>query len=279
MMTRPLFKTMKYERPKLETGKHRLRVLTSFVLILSFVLLIRLAYLQITQFKRYETLALRNQMSIIPITPPRGIIFDRNGIVLAENIPVYVLEIIPERIKNMQQTLLQLKALLPSISEEEIDDFKHARAQNRAYTSIPIKLKLSEEEVAMFASQQYRFPGVSIKARLMRYYPLGEIASHVLGYVGRINMNELKQVDPSNYNGTHFIGKTGIENYYETQLHGQVGYQQVETDVSGRVVRTLSKLTPISGDKLYLTLDARLQQAAYQALKGKRGSIVAINPH
>lgn len=277
-MTRLLFKTTKNDRPKLDTGRLRLSFLVSLVLILTFILLIRLAYLQINQFSRYETLSLKNQMSILPIAPPRGIILDRNGVVLADNIPVYVLEVTPERTVNMQRTIANLRTLLPSISNEDIDNFKHACAQNRAYTSIPIKLKLSEEEVAIFASAQYRFPGVSIKARLMRYYPLGEIAAHVLGYVGRINVKELNQVDNSNYHGTNFIGKTGIENYYEDKLHGQVGYQQVETDVSGRTVRVLNKLAPISGEKLYLSLDIRLQQTAYEALKGKRGAVVAIDP-
>src|SRR3990167_3329611 len=277
-MTRLLFKTTKNNRPKLQTDRARLNFLVGLVLVLSFVLLLRLAYLQISQFNRYETLSLKNQMSIIPIAPPRGIIVDRNGVVLAENIPVYVLEITPERTVNMQRTVANLRALLPSITDEDVDNFKHACQQNRAYTSIPIKLKLSEDEVAIFASQQYRFPGVSIKARLMRYYPLGEIAAHVLGYVGRINVQELNQVDTSNYHGTNFIGKTGIENYYENKLHGQVGYQQVETDVSGRNVRILNKTAPISGEKLYLSLDIRLQQTAYEALKGKRGAIVAIDP-
>lgn len=277
-MTRLLFKTTKNDRPKLQTDRLRLSFLVVLVLLLSSILLLRLAYLQITQFNRYETLSLKNQMSIIPIAPPRGIILDRNGVVLAENIPVYVLEITPERTVNMQNTITQLRALLPSITNEDVDNFKHACAQNRAYTSIPIKLKLSEEEVAIFASQQYRFSGVSIKARLMRYYPLGEVAAHVLGYVGRINVAELNQVDTSNYHGTNFIGKTGIENYYENKLHGHVGYQQVETDVSGRTVRVMNKSAPISGEKLYLSIDIRLQQKAYEALKGKRGAVVAIDP-
>ncbi|KTD09482.1 penicillin-binding protein 2 [Legionella jamestowniensis] len=272
-----LNKSVKNERRDAELQRFRLNLLITLTILLSFVLIIRLAYLQISQFKRYQTLSLKNQMNVIPIAPPRGIILDRNGIVLAENIPVYVLEIIPERVKNMTQTLEKLKGLLPSITEEDIDNFHKTRKQNRSFIPIPLKLKLNQEEVAIFASNQYQFPGVNIKARLMRYYPLGEVTSHILGYVGRINVQELRQVDSTNYRATNFIGKSGIEKFYEDILHGEVGYQQVEIDVSGRTVRVLNKKNPVSGEKLYLTIDSRLQQAAFEALKEKRGAVVAIN--
>lgn len=255
----------------------RISLLVAFLIILSLMLILRMAYLQFSQYKRFATLSLKNQMSIIPIPPPRGIILDKNGVVLAENRPVYVLEIIPERVKNLTDTLMRLKALLPSVQDEDIDDFQRARRQNHAYESIPFKLKLSQEDVAVFASNQYQFPGVSIKARLMRYYPLGEITAHVLGYVGRMNVHDLQHVDATNYRATNFIGKAGIEHYYEAQLHGQVGYQQVETDVSGRTLRVLSKQAPVSGIKVYLTLDARLQEAAYRALQGQRGALVLMS--
>ncbi|HAU1394129.1 TPA: penicillin-binding protein 2, partial [Legionella pneumophila] len=232
---------------------------------------------QISEFKRYQTLSLKNQMSVIPIAPPRGVILDRNGVLLAENIPVYVLEITPERVKDMKQTLTKLRELIPSITDEDIDNFNKTRLQNRSFVPIPIKLKLSQEEVATFASNQYHFPGVSIKARLMRHYPLGEITAHALGYVGRINIQELKQVDSTNYRATNFIGKAGVEKYYEDILHGKVGYQMVETDVSGRTLRIINKVNPHSGAKLYLSIDARLQEAAYNALKDKRGAVVVIN--
>ncbi len=263
-----------------ETQLHhfRLSLLVALLVILSLILVLRLAYLQFSQFKRYATLSLKNQMSILPIAPPRGVILDKNGVILADNIPVYVLEIIPERVKNTADTLQKLKALLPSITDDDIDNFNHACRQNRAYVPIPFKLKLSQEEVAILASNQHLFPGVSIKARLMRYYPLGETAAHVLGYVGRINEQELQQFDSTNYRATNFIGKAGVEKYYEDMLHGQVGYQQVETDVSGRTLRVLSKQTPISGEKIYLTIDARLQQAAYLAMQDKRGAVVAMSP-
>lgn len=258
-------------------NRFRLNLLVILVITLSCLLVIRLSYLQISQFKRYETLSLNNQMSVIPIAPPRGIILDKNGIVLAENIPVYVLEIIPERVKDIPDTLKRLQDLLPSITADDIENFHRARKQNRSFMPIPFKLKLTQDEVAIFASNQYRFSGVSIKARLMRLYPHGEMMAHVLGYVGRINVQELKEVDPGNYRATNFIGKSGIEKFYETILHGEVGYQQVETDVSGRTLRVLNKKNPVSGEKLYLTIDKRLQEVGFKALEGHRGAVVAIN--
>lgn len=255
----------------------RLKLLMAILVILSLILILRLAFLQISQFKRYQTLSLKNQMSLYPIAPPRGVILDRNGVLLAENIPVYALELIPEHVKNLKDTLAKLQTILPSITDEDLKQFYRAKFQNRSYASIPIKLKLTQEEVATFAINQYQFPGVNIKARLMRYYPYGEITAHALGYVGRININELRQVDSTNYRATNFIGKAGVEKYYEDVLHGRVGYQTVETDVSGRTIRVVNKQNPHSGDKLYLSIDLRLQQAAYEALKDKRGAAVVID--
>ena len=262
-----------------ETALHQLRlnILVTLVIICSLFLVLRLAYLQFSQYKRFATLSLQNQMSITPIAPTRGIIVDRNNVVLAENTPVYALEIVPEHVENMQTTLQQLKQLLPSITDDDIEHFHRTRKQTRRYLPVPFKLKLNEEEVAIFATHQYAFPGVSIHAHLMRSYPLGDIASHVLGYVGRINADELKRIDSTNYRATHFIGKTGIERFYEDKLHGRVGYQHVETDVSGRTVRVLSKQAPVSGAKLKLTLDARLQTRAHQALQGKEGAAAVID--
>ncbi|WP_133129809.1 penicillin-binding protein 2 [Legionella yabuuchiae] len=269
--------SVKNDRQESQIHRFRLSLLVAILIVLSCVLILRLAYLQLSEYKRYATLSLKNQMSILPIAPPRGIILDRNGVILADNIPVYVLEIVPERVKHLDLTLSKLQELIPSITEEDIEHFKRARSQNRSFTPIPLKLKLSPEDVAIFASNQFQFSGVSIKARLMRYYPLGEITAHIVGYVGRINEKELQQVDFTNYRATNFIGKTGIERFYENTLHGQVGYQQVETDVSGRTLRVLSKQTPISGEKMYLTLDVKLQEAAYNALIGKRGAVVAMS--
>lgn len=274
-----LNQSFKHYRADSQHQSFRLNLLVAFLIILSLVLILRLAFLQISEFKRYQTLSLKNQMSIIPIAPPRGVILDRNGVLLAENIPVYVLELIPEHIKNIDDTINRLRKLLPSITDDDIKNFYRAKKQNRSYVSIPIKLKLNQDEVATFASNQYYFPGVNIKARLMRHYPLGEMAAHVLGYVGRINLEELKAVNPTNYRATNFIGKSGVEKYYEDILHGTVGYQMVETDVRGRTIRVLSKVNPHSGAKLYLSIDMRLQEAAYQALKDKRGAVVVIDSH
>ena len=255
----------------------RLSLLVTMLIIFSLILVLRLAYLQFSQYKRYATLSLKNQMSILPISPPRGIILDKNGVILADNIPVYVLEITPEHVKNLKETIQRLRKLLPSITDEDIENFHHAQRQNHAYVPLPFKLKLTEEEVAIFATNQYQFPGINIKARLMRFYPLAEKTAHVLGYVSRINEQELKSVSSTNYRATNFIGKAGIEKYYEDKLHGQVGYQQIETDVSGRAVRVLSKQAPVSGEKIYLTIDSRLQAIAYEAMKDKRGAVVAMN--
>lgn len=257
--------------------RFRLSLLAVLLVLMTFILILRLAYLQLSEFKRYQTLSLKNQMNIIPVAPTRGVIFDKNGVVLAENIPVYALEVIPERVKDMKDTLARLQALIPSITDEDIENFNQAKKQYRSYSSTPIKLKLSAEDVAVFASNQYLFPGVSIKARLIRHYPLGKLTAHLLGYVGRINENELKIVDPANYRATNFIGKTGIEKYYEPILHGQVGYQHVETDVSGRTLRTISKKNPISGTQLYLTIDSRLQEVTYEAMSGLRGAVVVMD--
>lgn len=275
----PLNQSFKNYRAESQNQRFRLNLLVAILIILSLILVLRLAFLQISEFKRYQTLSLKNQMSIIPIAPPRGVILDRNGVLLAENIPVYVLEIVPEHVKNIKLTLKKLRELLPSITEDDIESFNRARAQNRSFVPIPIKLKLNQEEVAIFAINQYHFPGVSIKARLMRHYPLGPVTAHALGYVGRINIDELKKVDPTNYRATNFIGKSGVEKYYEDILHGKVGYQMVETDVSGRTLRVINKQNPHSGAKLYLSIDVRLQQVAYEALKDKRGAVVVINSH
>jgi penicillin-binding protein 2 len=272
-----LHKLYTTEQVESKTYQSRLSLLAAILIIFSLILILRLAYLQFSQYKRYATLSLKNQMSILPIAPPRGIILDRNGVILADNIPIYALEVIPEQVKNMQLTLQKLQQLLPSITDDDIIHFNRAKRQNRSYESIPLKLQLNQEEVAIFASNQYQFTGVTIKARLMRYYPLTDAAAHVVGNVGRINTKELEGVNSINYRATNFIGKTGIEKFYEDTLHGQVGYQQVETDASGRVVRTISKQAPVSGAKLYLTIDSRLQQEAFHALEGNRGSVVVLS--
>lgn len=249
------------------------------MLLFTSILFLRLGYLQLAQYKLFKTLSLKNQLSLIPKAPSRGLITDRNGEVIATNIPIYALEIIPERIPNLSQTLDALQTLLPSISYEDIENFHKARRRQRSFLPTPIKLKLSQEEVALFSVNQYQFPGVHIKAQLMRQYPYPEETAHIVGYVGRINQRDLEKVDSGNYRATHFIGKTGIEKFYEPLLHGKVGYEQVETDVTGRTVRTVQTSPPIAGDNLRLSLDMRIQKAAYQAMKNKRGAVVLLNVH
>lgn len=273
---RKRYSSKKNQSFTLEQG-FRLNLLIALVIILSLLLILRLAFLQLSEYRHYHTLSLKNQLRMVPIAPPRGVIFDRNGVILAENIPVYVLEITPEHVKNLKQLLASLQTLLPSISDEDIDNFHKLRLQNRSFVPTPLKLKLTQEEVARFAVNQYRFTGASVKARLMRNYPHGDKLAHMLGYVGRINLEELKTVDPVNYRVTNFIGKSGIEKYYENLLHGKVGYQLTETDATGRTLRVVDKKNPQSGAKLYLSIDLRLQEAAYEALKNKRGAAVVMD--
>ncbi|NDH09541.1 MAG: penicillin-binding protein 2 [Gammaproteobacteria bacterium] len=255
----------------------RLLFLQCFFVILAFLLITRLAFLTCYQYKYYATLSLKNQMSILPIPPQRGIIMDRNGEILAENQPVYVLELIPERVKNIQTSIKRIRKLLPSITDEDIVRFEKERRQHRRDVAIPIKMNLNMDEVATFSSHQYMFPGIAVKAKLMRYYPFKKYMAHVLGYVGRINLNELKNIDNVNYQGSDYIGKIGLEKYYEDLLHGKVGYEQVETNVNGKIIRVINKQAPIAGQKIYLTLDTKLQETAYKALKGLEGSAVLID--
>lgn len=259
------------------TLSFRLIFLQCFFVILAFILIIRLAFLTCDQYTHYATLSLKNQMSILPIAPQRGIILDRNGEILAENQPVYVLEMIPERVKNIHKSITSVRKLLPSISDEDILRFEKERRQHRRDVAIPIKLNLNMDEVATFSSHQYLFPGIAVKAKLMRFYPYKKYMGHVLGYVGRINLSELQSIDSVNYQGSDYIGKIGLEKYYEDILHGQVGYEQVETNVNGKIIRVINKQPPIAGQKIYLTLDAKLQETAYKSLKGLEGSAVLID--
>lgn len=259
--------------------KRRALVMGSVLILLVCSLIIRLFYLQVIKYHQYQTLSNKNQLNIIPLPPTRGLIFDRNGILLAKNTPVHSLEVIPEQIDNLDSTFKRLQTLLPSISQDDIKQFQKTKYQYRQFESIPLKLKLSDEEVARFAVNQYQYPGVLIKAQLMRTYPVGEATAHVLGFVGRINSQELKKLDKTNYSGTNFIGKVGIEKYYESLLHGKVGYKQVEIDASGRTVRTIKHVPAQSGTHLYLSLDSELQKAAEKSLRGYPGSVVAIDPN
>lgn len=248
------------------------------VVLLLGGLILRLAHLQITSHEHFTTLSRDNRVKLVPLPPTRGLIYDRNGIILAQNLPTHSLEIIPEQVKDMDATLEELGRII-DITEDDRKRFDKLRKQRRRFDSIPIRVRLSEEEVARFAVNQHSFPGVEIQARILRDYPLGEHTAHVLGYVGRINEEELRSIDASNYAGTSHIGKIGVEKAYEDTLHGQVGLQQVEINALGRVIRVLESQPPVPGRDLHLYLDVRLQEAATEAFGEKNGAAVAIDPN
>ena len=258
--------------------KRRAIVAAVFSVLLLLVLLSRLVYLQFFEFSHFASLSENNRVRLTPLVPNRGLIYDKNGVVLAENRPSYQLELIPEQISDMQKTLDDLTEIV-SLDADVLKRFQRLLKRSRKFEGVPLRTKLSEEEVAKFAVNRHRFPGVEIKARLGRYYPLGKTMAHVLGYVGRIDENELKRVDEANYKGTTHIGKTGLERYYEGQLHGLVGYKNIEVNVQGRELRVLDKIPPVPGNNLWLTLDMRIQKVAEQALEGYTGSIVVMKPH
>lgn len=262
-----------------ETNLFNRRLMIAIVLIFicTLLLIIRLFYMQVIQKDLYTTLSRENQFNLIPIEPNRGLIYDRNGVILADNIPVFNLEIIPERVKNLSQTISDLQQFI-NISPQDLAEFQKAMKQHHSYEPVPLKIKLTDEEVARFAVNQYRFPGVAINARLMRYYPLGASMNSVVGYVGRINEQDLLNIDTANYNGSNYIGKLGIEKYFEKELHGTVGYQQVEINANGRVVRTMKRIPTIPGENIYLTIDSNLQLAAEKALGDTAGAVVIIQP-
>lgn len=262
-----------------ETYLFNQRVLISFyiVLFLAALLIGRLIYLQIGEYDVYATLSNKNQFNLIPLEPNRGLVYDRNGILLAENIPVFSLDIIPDHVKNLKNTINQLGKIV-SLSPEDIRQFYKSLKQYRRFEPVPLKYKLNDDEVAHFYVNLYQFPGVTITARLLRHYPLGPDVAEVLGFVGRINLQELNSIDQTTYSASNYIGKVGIEKYYETQLHGQVGYQQVEMDASGRIVRTVKRIPPTPGTILYLTIDSQLQKITKEAFGNENGAAVAIQP-
>ena len=253
------------------------RIVTVFILVvvLMLVLVVRLVYLQIAGHEHYATLATKNRIKISSIPPTRGSIFDRKGRVLAENLPAFSLEIIPEQVKDLDDTLARLQKLL-NISDEKIADFHKQRYRRKRFVGTPLLMNMTEEEVARFAVMRPFFPGVDIEATVVRHYPYGILSSHVVGYVGRINEEELKTLPAAEYSGTHHIGKVGIEQSYENELHGKAGYIEEETNAQSRAVNTLNEVQPESGANLYLTLDIDLQKTAYDALEGYNGALVAI---
>lgn len=259
----------------------RLGVAALAVLALFTVLAFRFSYLQLKQYDHYQTLAENNRISLVPIIPNRGLILDKNGVVLAHNFFAYTLEITPAKVDDLEQTITEIGKLV-EISGLDRKRFKKFREQSHSFESIPIRTHLNELEAAKFAVNHYRFPGVEIKSRLFRHYPLGKTASHMIGYIGRINDKDLENLeksgDLSNYKGSDHIGKSGLEQYYESYLHGTTGFQQVEIDADGHAVRVLSSNPPVPGDNIILSADIKMQEIAEKAFGERRGAMVAINP-
>jgi penicillin-binding protein 2 len=271
----------KDHRRELHSFRLRIGIAGVFVIAAFSMLLLRFVYLQILQYDYYHTKAEDNRISIVPIMPNRGLILDRSGTVLARNYSAYTLEISPGKVTDLEKTIDELETVVEIRASDRIR-FKRLMIEAKGADSVPIRTRLTDEEVAKFAVNRYRFPGVDIQARLFRQYPLSELASHVTGYIGRISERDADRIDDeglsANYKGTDHIGKTGLEQSYEDQLHGITGYEQVEVDSGGRGVRTLSRTSPTPGNNLTLTLDIKLQQVAEQAFGDNRGALVAIEP-
>jgi len=258
-----------------------------FVLLGFAVLFGRLLVLQVLQHDKYAAQAEDNRISIVPVAPNRGLIVDRNGVVLARNYSAYTLEITPSKVKDLEATIHALAEVV-EIGARDRRRFKKLMEESKNFESLPIRIRLSDEEVARFTARRYRFPGVEIQARLFRQYPLGATASHVIGYIGRISERDLERLGKrekeegvdllTNYNGTDHIGKEGLEKSYEQALHGTTGYEQVEVTAGGRAVRTLSRTAAQAGQNLILSLDIKLQQVAEEAFGERRGALVAIEP-
>lgn len=263
--------------PARERKLFRSRAIVAALLsvILLLIILARAYYLQVTLHDHYSTLSTNNRVTLQPLAPTRGLIYDRNGIILAENIPVFSLELIEEQIDDLEQTIADLQQLI-SISDEDIERFRKVIRRKNRFEPVPLRYRLSDEEVALVSVNRHRLVGVEINSRLIRHYPHGELTAHSVGYVGRINEQELKRLDPTRYVATSHIGKSGAERSHENQLHGEVGYQQVEVNARGRVLRVLDKQPPQPGDDLHLNIDIRLQRVATKAFGKYRGALVAM---
>ena len=268
-----------------ELSRFRLRLFAAaaFVLFCFGLLVARLVYLQITQHDTLLERAETNRVSVVPIVPNRGLIVDRNGVVLASNYSAYTLEITPSKVPDLERTIDALSAVI-EIQQRDRRRFKRLMEESKNFESLPIRTKLTDTEVARFAAQRFRFPGVDIKARLFRSYPLGDIGAHMLGYIGRINQAEKKAMDDwseedvANYRGTEYIGKLGLEQAYERELHGQTGFEEMETSAGGRAVRRLRNRPPTPGNTLHLSVDIKLQALVERLFGDRRGALVAMDP-
>ena len=265
--------------PHRESRIYSARTVAAILIVLALlgIVLARYHSLQITEYEIYRTQSDSNRVKLQPLPPKRGLIYDRNGVLLADNRPSFSLSVIKERVPDLAATLEQLQTLVP-ISESHLEKFQERLKRRRPYEAVPLRFRLTEEERAVLAVNRYRLPGVVVDAQLLRHYPHGELFSHALGYVGRINEREVFELDETEYRGTFHIGKVGVEKFYEDSLHGSVGYQNVETNAHGRVLRVLERFAPTPGDDLTLHLDIAVQKAAFEALGDRRGAVVAIDP-
>ncbi len=258
-------------------------VIVQVVVVLCFVLLLsRLVYLQVVQHDSLMEQAENNRTAVLPTVPPRGTILDRNGVVLASNYSAYTLEITPSKVSDLEATIEALSTIV-DIQPRDRKRFKRLREESKSFDSLPIRTRLSDEEVARFSAQRYRFPGVDIRARLFRQYPQGELASHVVGYIGRINTRDKERIEDEdehgNYRGTEYIGKLGVEQSYERELHGITGVQEVETSAGGKAIRRLSSRPAIPGKNIVLSIDIRLQKLVEDLYGPRRGALVAMDPN
>lgn len=259
------------------------RAIVAFVgiVVMMLVLVANLYNIQINQYQDYKTRSNDNRIKVVPIAPNRGLIYDRNGILLAENRPVFNLEVTPEKVKDMDATIQALRQYL-DISPEREEAFNRDRKRTRRFKSIPLLTQLTEDQVAIFSVHQHKFPGVEIAANLKRFYPYGDVLTHVIGYVSRINDRDMRRLireeQDANYQATRDIGKLGIERYYENILHGTAGYQEVEVNSRGRVLRTLKFVPPLPGKDIVLNLDITLQLKVHKLLDGRRGSAIILDP-
>ncbi len=275
---------MEFKNPQedLERFRSRLTIAGGFVLFCLGVLFARFVWLQVVQHDYYQTRAEDNRISLVPIVPNRGLIVDRNGVVLARNYSAYTLEITPAKIRGDLESAIDELAGIIDVQAKDRKRFKKLLEESKTFESVPIRTRLTDDEVAKFVAHRYRFPGFDIKARLFRQYPAGAFASHVLGYIGRVNDHDLDKIEAkdqeANYRGTDHFGKTGLEQHYEFDLHGITGFEQVEVDAGGHAVRTLARTAPVAGNNLALTVDVRLQEIAEKAFGDRKGSLVAIEP-
>jgi penicillin-binding protein 2 len=278
----PSLAELRDSQAELKRFRGRVAVMQIVVLVCFLLLVTRLSYLQIVRHDDLLEQAENNRTAVIPTVPPRGTILDRNGVVLASNYSAYTLEITPSRVTDLEATIDALADVV-EIQGKDRRRFKRLREDSRSFDSLPIRTRLSDEEVARFSAQRYRFPGVEIKARLFRQYPYGELASHVVGYIGRINAKEKERLeeedDAGNYRGTEYIGKLGVEQRYERELHGITGVNRVETSAGGRATRSLSSDLATPGQNVVLSIDIQLQKMVEDLFGSRRGALVALDPN